>query len=107
MRTVEIKSNEEWSLQFWAQFMQLRKKPEKKNQDFNGIWTHDLTIPVWRSNQLSYEATDNVLIVALFPNPENNGLHSVCSLHFLLSTNLYIKDQQDMSILIFLFKKYN
>ena len=20
-------------------FMQLRKKPEKKNQDFNGIWT--------------------------------------------------------------------
>ena len=80
---------------------------KKKNQDFNGIWTHDLAIPVWCSNQLSYEATDNVLIVPLFPNPENNGLHSVCSLHFLLSTNLYIKDQQDMSILIFLFKKYN
>ena len=40
-------------------------------------------------------------------HPENNGLHSVCSLHFVLSTNLYIKDQQDMSILIFLFKKYN
>ena len=41
------------------------------------------------------------LIVPLFSNPENNGLHSVCSLHFVLSTNLYIKDQQDMSILIF------
>ena len=36
------------------------------------------------------------LIVPLFSNHENNGLHSVCSLHFLL------KNQQDMSILIFL-----
>ena len=27
-------------------------------QDFNGIWTRDLAIPVRRSNQLSYEATD-------------------------------------------------
>ena len=33
------------------------KKPEK-NQDFNGVWTRDLAIPVRRSNQLSYEATD-------------------------------------------------
>ena len=23
------------------QFMQLRKKPEKKMKDFNGIWTRD------------------------------------------------------------------
>ena len=38
--------------------MQLHKKPEKVNQDFNGIWTRDLAIPVRRSNQLSYEATD-------------------------------------------------
>ena len=30
----------------------------KKIQDFNGIWTHDLTIPVRCSNRLSYEATD-------------------------------------------------
>ena len=44
------------------------------------------------------------LIVPLFSNPENNGLHSVWSLHFVLSTNLCIKDQQDMSILIFLEK---
>ena len=34
------------------------KKPEKKIQDFNGVWTRDLAIPVRRSNQLSYEATD-------------------------------------------------
>ena len=100
MRTAEMKSNEEWSSQLWTQFMQLRKKPQKKkkNQDFNGIWTRDLVIPVRRSNQLSYMKPP---IVPLFSNPEKNGLHSVCSLQFLLSTNLYIKDQQDMSILIF------
>ena len=38
--------------------MQLRWKPEKKIQVFNGIWTRDLAIPVRRSNQLSYEATN-------------------------------------------------
>ena len=36
------------------------------------------------------------LIVPLFSNPEKNGLQSVSSLHFVLSTNLYIKDQEDM-----------
>ena len=34
------------------------EKPEKFFQDFNGIWTRDLAIPVRCSNQLSYEATD-------------------------------------------------
>ena len=29
-----------------------------KIQDFNGIWTRDLTIPVRCSNQLNYEVTD-------------------------------------------------
>ena len=29
-----------------------------KIQDFKGIWTRDLGIPVRRSTQLSYEATD-------------------------------------------------
>ena len=29
-------------------------------QAFNGVWTCDLAIPVQRSNQLSYEATDIV-----------------------------------------------
>ena len=33
------------------------EKPDKI-QDFNGVWTRDLAIPVRRSNQLSYEATD-------------------------------------------------
>ena len=54
----------------------------------------------YRCDALTSQAV-KPLIVPLFSNPENNGLHSVCSLHFLLSTNLYIKDQQDMSILIF------
>ena len=41
--------------------MQLRKeawKKKKKIQDFNGVWTRDLAIPVRCSNQLSYEATN-------------------------------------------------
>ena len=29
-----------------------------KSQVFNGVWTRDLAMPVRRSNQLSYEATD-------------------------------------------------
>ena len=29
-----------------------------KTQDFHGVWSRDLTIPVRRSNQLSYKATD-------------------------------------------------
>ena len=51
-------SNGEWSTQLWTQLMQLHKKPEKKIQDFNTIWTCGLAIPVQCSNQLSYEATD-------------------------------------------------
>ena len=62
MRTAEMKSNEECSSQLWTQFIQLRKKPEKENEDFNGIWTRDLEIPVRRSNQLSYEATDSPIV---------------------------------------------
>ena len=41
-----------------TQFMQLREEAWKKIQDFNGVWTRDLAIPVRCSNQLSYEATD-------------------------------------------------
>ena len=29
-----------------------------KSQDFNGVWTRDLALPLRHSNQLSYEATD-------------------------------------------------
>ena len=40
-----------------TQFKQLRIEA-CKSQDFNGVWTRDLAIPVRRSNQLSSEATD-------------------------------------------------
>ena len=46
-----------WSSQLWTQLIQLRREAWKI-QDFNGVWTRDLAIPVRRSNQLSYEATD-------------------------------------------------
>ena len=46
-----------WSSQLGTQFLQLRREA-RKIQDFNGVWTRDLAIPVRRSNQLSYEATD-------------------------------------------------
>ena len=46
-----------WSSQLWTQFLQLRREAWKI-QDFNGVWIRDLAIPVRRSNQLSYEATD-------------------------------------------------
>ena len=34
-----------WSLQLWTQFLQLSKEAWKI-QDFNGVWTRDLAIPV-------------------------------------------------------------
>ena len=40
-----ITKMKKWSLQ-WTQFMQLRKEAWKKIQDFNGVWTRDLAIPV-------------------------------------------------------------
>ena len=46
-----------WSSQLWTQFLQLHKEAWEI-QDFNRVWTRDLAIPVQRSNQLSYEATD-------------------------------------------------
>ena len=58
MRAAEMKSSEEWSSQLSTHFMQLRKRSPKKIHDFNVICTCDLAIPVRRSNQLSYEATD-------------------------------------------------
>ena len=48
-----------WSLQ-WTQFYLCNcvKKPEKKIQDFNGVWTRDFAITGVMLYQLSYEATD-------------------------------------------------
>ena len=46
-----------WSSQLWTQFKQLRVEAWK-SQDFNWVWTRDHAIPLQRSKQLSYEATD-------------------------------------------------
>ena len=55
--TADLKSSKVWSSQLWTKFKQLRIEAWKI-QDFNGVWTRDLTLPVRRSNQVSYEATD-------------------------------------------------
>ena len=40
-----------------------------KIQDFNGVWTRDLAIPLRRSNQLSCEATYTVKSLSLTTDP--------------------------------------
>ena len=55
--TADMKSNEAMIFAVMMQFLQLRREAWKI-QDFNGVWTRDLAIPVRHSNQLSYEATD-------------------------------------------------
>ena len=45
------------SSQLWTQFLQLRTEAWNI-QDFNGVWTRDLIIPVRRSHKPRYEATD-------------------------------------------------
>ena len=56
-----MKSSKLWS----SQFKQLRIEAWK-SQDFNGVWTRDLAIPVRSSNQVSYEATDVVQNISFY-----------------------------------------
>ena len=53
-----MKSNETMLFRSDERKFLLRREAWKIFQDFNGIWTRDLAIPVRCSNQLSYEATD-------------------------------------------------
>ena len=57
IRTAEMKSNEEWSSRCEHNLCNC-VSCLKKIQDFNGVWTRDLAIPLRCSNLLSYEATD-------------------------------------------------
>ena len=50
-----------------------------KSQDFNRIWTHDLAIPVQRSNQLGYEAAD---IGSWSIVSSNEPVRNECEVHF-------------------------
>ena len=74
------------------QFLQLRREAWKI-QDFNGVWTRDLAIPVRHCKQLSYEATDvgswsfvsdfiAQLVRASHRNREVTGLNPVEVLNF-------------------------
>ena len=58
-----------WSSQ-WTQFMQMRKEAWKKIQDFKGVWTRDLAIPVrgsanWATKPLTLAAGQ--LLVRMLP----------------------------------------
>ena len=44
--TADLKSSKLWSLQLWTQL----HREAWKGQDFNGVWTRDLAIPVRRSS---------------------------------------------------------
>ena len=74
-----------WSSQFWTQFEQLRIEAWK-SQDFNGVWPRDLAIPVRRSNQLSYEATDVSSWSFVSPNePVKNGCEVIYEMFHILN----------------------
>ena len=70
---------------------QLRREAWK-SQDFNGVWTRDLAIPVQRSNQLSYEATDVGSLSFVSSNePVKNGCEVVYEMFHILNWGFEIK----------------
>ena len=89
--TTDLKSSELWSLQLWTQLKQLRTEAWK-SQDFNGVWTRDLAIPVRRSNQLSYEATDVGSLSFVSSNePVKNGCEVIYEMFDILNCGFEIK----------------
>ena len=81
-----------------------------KSQDFTGVWTRDLAIPVRRSNQLSYELSYEAMNWAMKPltlgaghfgssnEPVKNGREVIYEMfhilncgfdHSLLESNVY------------------
>ena len=88
--TVHLKSGELWSLQLWMQFKQLSIEAWK-SQDFNGVWTHDLAIPVWRSNQLSYKGTvTGSWSFVTSDEPVKNGCELIYEMFHLLNCGFKI-----------------
>ena len=89
----------------WTKFKQLRIEAWK-SQDFNGVWTRDLAIPVRRSNQMSYEVTDVASLSLVSSNePVKNGCEviiwnvSYIELRILKSSNLWSSQCDDHSLL--------
>ena len=80
-----LKSSKLWSSQLWTQFKQLHIEAWK-SQDFNGIWTRDLAIPVRCSNQWSYEATDvGSWLVVSSNEPVKNGCEVIYEMFHILN----------------------
>ena len=48
-----------WSSQLWTQFLQLCKEAWKI-QDFNGVWTRDLVIPVINCRYSMFSASEEL-----------------------------------------------
>ena len=87
----DFESSKLWSSQLWTQFTQLRIEGWK-SQDFNGVWTHDLAIPVRRTNQLSYEATDVGSWSFVSSNePVKNGCEVTYEMFHILNCGFGIK----------------
>ena len=86
-----FKSSKLWSSQLWTQFKQLRIEAWK-SQDFNGVWTRDLAIPVRRSHQLSYEAADVGSWSFVSSNePVKNGCEVIYEMFHILNCRFEIK----------------
>ena len=63
-----------------------------ESQDFNRVWTRDLAIPVRRSNQLSYEATEVGSWSFVSSNePVKNGCEVICEMFHILNCGFEIK----------------
>ena len=72
-------------------FKQLRIEAWKR-QDFNGVWTCDLAIPMRLSNQLSYEATDIGSWSFVSSNePVKNGCEMIYEMFHILNCVFEIK----------------
>ena len=90
LETLKLLSNLR-SSQLWTQFKQMRIEAWK-SQDFNGVWTRDHAIPVRRSNQLSYEATDVGSWSFVISNkPVKNGCEVIYEMFHVLNCGFEIK----------------
>ena len=92
--TADLKSSKPWSSQLWTQSKQLRTEA-CKSQDFNGVWTRDLAIPVRRSKQLSYEATDvGSWSIVSSNEPVKNGCEVIYEMFHILIMAYLISNPQ-------------
>ena len=67
------------------------QKPEEVRTS-NEVWTRDLAMPVRRSNQLSYEATDvESWSFVSFNEPVKNGFEVIYEIFHILNCGFEIK----------------